>query len=154
MIRSNRSTHPLARLLAAAALALLPAACAFFEPEPPGSPLLGTWTTADHDRITFRPETIVLAPEKGNPTTLSLAECNGVFRLGYGRMEAAPLINLFPSQPDLAAKLKAALVNPMYPAADMTCDKGGTTYLLVGDRDLIAIYRDGGVGGMQRLTRL
>jgi hypothetical protein len=154
MIRSTTQALAVARRLAAAALALLPAACAFFEPAPPASPLIGTWVTADRDRITFRTDTIILSPDKGPQTTMSAAECNGVFRLNYGRMETAPLIALFPGQPDLSARLKAALVRPIYPAADMTCDHGGTTYLLVGDRDLVAIYRDGGVGGMQRLSRL
>jgi hypothetical protein len=142
------------RRSAIAVLAVLPTACALFEGGQPANPLLGTWTTPEHDRVTFQPDTIALTPAQGATETLSAADCNGVFKLGYGSMESAPLIRLFPAQPDLAVKLKATLVQPLYPAADMTCDKGGTTYLLLDDHDLIAIYRDGGVGGMQRLTRL
>lgn len=148
-----RTFSGVARRLVVATLALLPAGCGLFGGEPENR-FIGTWMTADRDRITFHPDTIVLSPDKGQPTTLGPADCNGVFKLGYGRMESAPLIALFPTQPDLGAKLKATLVQPIYPAADMTCDKGGTTYLLLDDRDLIAIYRDGGVGGFQRLTRL
>ena len=46
------------------------------------------------------------------------------------------------------------LVKPEYPVADVTCDQGGTTYLMLDDRELLAIYRDAGVGGLERLSRL
>jgi len=141
------------RLAAAALVALLPSGCAFFGPAP-DNPLLGTWSNADNDRVTFQPDTIVLTPSKGPSGTMGPADCNGVFRLTYGRMATPPLAKLFPTQPDLEDKLKAALVKPEYPVAEVTCGEGGTTYLMIGDREVLAIYRDAGIGGLGHLTRL
>jgi hypothetical protein len=141
------------RLLAMLA-GVLPGACAFFPSAPSPSPLIGTWTTQDHNKVTFRPDTIVLTPEKGPQTTIGSAECNGVYRLAYGRMQTAPLEAAFPAQADLERKLKAMLTQPEYSVADVTCDQGGTTYLLLDDRRLLAIYRDSGVGGVEYYTRL
>jgi len=140
--------------LAVVLLALSPAACAILEgPEPP-NPLIGTWTTADNNRVTFKSDAVVVAPDKGKPTTMGKSECNGVYKLAYGRMQTAPLKQLFPLQVDLSAQLKQLLVRPEYPVAEMTCDRGGTTYLMLDDRQLLAIYRDGAVGGIERMTRL
>jgi hypothetical protein len=141
------------RLLAVLA-GLLPTACAFFSPQPPASPLIGNWTTPDNNRVTFRPDAVVVTPDKGQPTTMSAGECNGVYKLVYGRMETAPLQQAFAAQADLKAKLKQMLDKPEYPVADVTCDQGGTTYLLLDDRQVLAIYRDAGVGGVEHLTRL
>jgi hypothetical protein len=135
--------------------ALLPAACAFFPSQaPPASPLIGTWTTADHNQVTFRPDAVVVLPDKGQPTTIGKADCNGVYKLAYGRMATAPLQRAFASQADLQSKLKQLLLKPEYPVADVTCDQGGTTYVLLDDRQMLAIYRDAGVGGLEHLTRL
>lgn len=141
-----------ARLLAVLA-GLLPAAC-FFPPEQPANPLIGTWASPDNNRVTFAPGAVVLTPDKGQPTTMSGAECNGVYKLAYGRMETQPLERLFPTQADLQVKLKRLLVKPDYPVADVTCDRGGTTYLMLDDREVLAVYRDGGVGGVEQLNRL
>ena len=35
----------------------------------------------------------------------------------------------FSAQADLTAQLKQLLVQPEYPVAEITCDRGGTTYL-------------------------
>jgi hypothetical protein len=139
--------------LAAMLMALLPTACleAIYARD---SPLIGAWTNTDNDHILFKPDTIIMTPNKSQPMAMSEAECNGVFKLAYGRMETAPLHDLFPKQPDLRDKLKVLLVQPEYPVADVTCDHGGTTYLLLDDHDVLAIYRDGAVGGVEQLTRL
>jgi len=141
------------RLTAVALLALLPS-CAFLEPGPPANPLLGTWSTADNDRVTFGPNSVVVTPNNAKPTAMGPGDCNGVFKIAYGRMQTAPFATLFPTQPDLETKLKNLLVKPEYPVADVTCDQGGTTYLMLDDHQLVAIYRDAGIGGVERLTRL
>jgi hypothetical protein len=141
------------RRLAVALFALLPAACGLFD-RTPANPLIGTWTTADNNKVAFQPDAIIVTADKGNPTTMGKSECNGVYALAYGRMATAPLKQLFPSQADLNAQLKQLLVAPDYPVAEMTCDRGGTTYLMLDDRQLLAIYRDGSVGGIERMTRL
>ncbi|MBV8778310.1 MAG: hypothetical protein JO258_14030 [Alphaproteobacteria bacterium] len=141
-----------ARWLAVVA-ALLPGAC-FFPAEEPASPLLGTWASSGNNRVTFTANAVVVTPEKGPQTTMSAAECNGRYKLVYGRMQSAALEQSFPSQKDLQAKLKQLLVQPEYPVADVTCDEGGTTYVQLNDRQVLAVYRDAGVGGTENLTRL
>lgn len=133
---------------------LLPAACGFLPAAPPASPLIGTWSTADHNQVTFQPDRVVVTPDKGKPTTLGSGDCNGVYKLVYGRMATAPLQRAFVAQVDLEAKLKQLLISPDYPVADVTCDRGGTTYLMLDDRQILAIYRDSGVGGLEHLSRL
>jgi hypothetical protein len=132
---------------------LLPAAC-FFPPGEPASPLIGSWASADNNKVTFGPTSIVVTSDKGQATTMSGAECNGAYKLVYGRMETAPLERAFPSQADLQTKLKQLLVKPEYPVADVTCDQGGTTYLMLDDHQVLAVYRDAGVGGLEHLNRL
>jgi hypothetical protein len=135
-------------------LAVLPSACAFLEGGPPANPLIGTWSNTDNDRVTFSPASVVITPNNGKSVAMGPGDCNGVFKIAYGRMAIAPFATLFPSQPDLEAKLKDALVRPEYPVADVTCDKGGTTYLMLDDHQMLAIYRDAGIGGLEHLTRL
>lgn len=142
-----------ARLLALLA-ALLPAACIFPGEGLPSNPLIGSWTTEDRNQVTFRADAVVVTPDKGQPTTMGPGDCNGVYKLLYGRMNTAALEQSFPGQPDLEIKLKQALVKPDYAVADVTCDQGGTTYLLLDDRRLLAVYRDAGVGGVETFTRL
>ncbi|HWB48967.1 MAG TPA: hypothetical protein VG651_07645 [Stellaceae bacterium] len=134
--------------------ALLLASCAFLPSERPANPLSGSWTTPDHNQVTFRDDTVLITPDKGKPTALGPADCNGVYKLQYGRMMSASLQQSFPSQPDLQSKLKQLLTRPDYPVADVTCDHGGTTYLMLDDRRMIAVYRDSGVGGLETLSRL
>jgi hypothetical protein len=142
------------RLGALLLLALVPAGCAFIEPPLPTTPLLGTWSNADHDRVTFQATAVVVTPSNGQPTTMGPADCNGRFRLVYGRMATAPFATMFPGQADLETRLKQALVQSEYPVADVTCDQGGTTYFMLDDHQLLAIYRDAGIGGLEHLTRL
>jgi hypothetical protein len=138
---------------AAIVAALLPTACAFLEPSQ-SNPLIGNWATADRNQVTFLIDTVVLTPDKGAQTRLGPADCNGRYQLQYGRMSAAALENSFAAQPDLQVKLKQLLVNPDYPVADVTCDRGGTTYLMLDDRRLLAVYRDAGIGGTESYSRL
>jgi len=150
---ARRQVGRIARRLAVWPAAALLAACVG-PATPASSPLIGSWVTPDHDQVTFREDTVVLTPDNGQPTPMSREDCAGNFRLAYGRMTSESLETLFPHQPDLRVKLKALLVAPVYPAANLDCDRGGTTYVLLDDRDLIAIYRDADIAGIQRLTRL
>lgn len=120
----------------------------------PASPLLGSWATQDHDEVTFRADAVIVTPDKGQATTLGPSDCNGAYKLQYGRMNTAALEQAFPSQPDLQGKLKQLLAKPEYPVADVTCDQGGTTYLMLDERRMLAVYRDAGVGGLEAYSRL
>ena len=142
-----------ARLLAALG-ALLPTACALLEPSQPANPLLGSWATADRNRVTFTDNAVVVTPADSRPMTMGAADCNGRFKLLFGRMMTGALQQSFSGQPDLQSKLKGLLVRPDYPVADVTCDQGGTTYLMLDDRRMIAVYRDNGVGGIETYSRL
>jgi hypothetical protein len=142
-----------ARFLAALA-ALLPTACAFLEPSGSSNPLIGSWATADRNRVTFSDNAVVVTPDKGAAMTMGPGDCNGRYKFVSGRMMTASLEQSFPSQPDLQSKLKQLLVRPDYPVVDVTCDQGGTTYLMLDDRRMIAVYRDTGVGGLESYSRL
>jgi hypothetical protein len=141
------------RLLAAVG-ALLPTACGILEPSAPANPLVGSWATADRNRVMFSDNAVVVAPADSKPTTMGPADCNGHYQLQYGRMMTAALEQSFPTQPDLQSKLKQLLVRSDYPVADVTCDQGGTTYLMLDDHRMIAVYRDSGVGGLETYSRL
>jgi hypothetical protein len=141
------------RLLAVLA-ALLPTACAFFEPATPANPLVGTWTTQDHNKVTFLADAVVVTPEKGPVATLGPADCNGRYKLVTGRMNTASLQKSFPTQPDLQSRLRQFLVQPDYPVVDVTCDQGGTTYLMLDNNRMLAVYRDGGIGGLEAYSRI
>jgi hypothetical protein len=129
-------------------------ACAFLLGPGPDNPIAGTWANTENDRVTFNTDSVTVTPNNGKSTAMGPGECNGIFKIAYGRMATAPFAKLFPAQPDLEDKLKALLVRPEYPVAEVTCDRGGTTYLMIGDHDLLAIYRDAGLGGIERLKRL
>jgi hypothetical protein len=45
------------------------------------------------------------------------------------------------------------LVEPSYPVAMLVCDRGDQTYVLLNDGELVAIYRDGDIGAIERLAR-
>ena len=139
-------------MLLVPALALSMSACGLFEQ--PDNPLLGTWSTQDRNKVTFSPNAVIVAPDKGPATTMSAQECNGAYKLLYGRMETAALQRAFPGQADLTAKLKQLLTQPEYPVADVTCDRGGTSYLMLDNSRMLAVYRDGGVGGLEAYSRL
>ena len=45
-------------------------------------------------------------------------------------------------------------MQPDYAVAELACGEGNSTYVLLDDRDLVAIYRDRDVAGIERLSRL
>jgi len=145
--------RPRAPYLATVA-ALLLTSCGLLPGEQSSNPLIGTWATPDRNQVTFRGNDVVLTPDKGAATTMGPGDCNGVYKLQYGRMMTGSLEQSFPSQPDLQSKLKQLLTKPEYPVADVTCDRGGTTYLMLDERRMIAVYRDAGVGGVESYSRL
>ena len=142
---------PARRALLALA-AVLPAACAGLEP--PANPFAGVWSTAEHQQIAFRDTTIVVNPPDGAPTPMGADSCGGAFRFSYGRKSREALLGLTPQQPDLKKKLATLLVQPDYPVAELACGAGGSTYVLLGERELVAIYRDHDIAGVERLSRL
>jgi hypothetical protein len=140
----------LRRLAAPVVLAAFAAGCAV----PPPNPFAGAWATADRQEIAFRDNTIMVNPPDAQPTAMGADSCAGAFRFGYGRKSRAALIGLAPHQPDLRGKLGSLLVRPEYPVAELACGEGDSTYVLLGERDLVAIYRDRDVAGIERLSRL
>jgi hypothetical protein len=141
----------LPRLAMLAFAAVLPIGCAV--PEPP-NPFVGAWTTTERQQIAFRDNTIVVNPPDAQPTAMGAESCAGAFRFGYARRSREALIALAPHQPDLRGKLASLLVRPDYPVAELGCAEGGSTYVLLDERDLVAIYRDRDVAGIERLSRL
>jgi hypothetical protein len=143
-------TLPRRRYIALILLAALPAACAAPEPQ---SPFAGAWSGAERYQISFRDGTVVQQPSDGPPTALGPKTCAGRFRFGYARRSRDALIALAPEQPDLRSRLTLLLVRPDYPVAELGCGDGGTTYVLLDDRNLIAIHRDADVAGIEQLSR-
>jgi hypothetical protein len=133
-------------------LAGVPLACVAPEPTVQ-NPFLGTWVTADNDSVTIRQDTIVQTQPDGRSTALDKATCGGVFRFGYDTQSRQALTDLIARQPDLRKKLSDLLVEPSYPVARLDCDRGDQTYVLLNDRQLVAIYRDGDIGALDRLAR-
>jgi hypothetical protein len=149
-MRSIVTSIPRLALLALAAV--LPAACA--APEPPANPFAGAWATAERQQIAFRDTTIMVNPPDAAPTAMGAESCAGAFRFSYGRKSREALLGLTPRQPDLRKKLAALLVQPDYPVAELACGAGDSTYVLLDERDLVAIYRDRDIAGVERLSRL
>ena len=144
------------RLLASLMVAALPLACAAPRPALPPrveNPFLGTWTTAEHASITFRPDTVLQNASDSPPQAFSKDTCSGVFRFRYASESRATLTALIPRQPGLREELAQLLHQPRYPVAELACDQGDQTYVLLNDRELVAIYRDGDIGGIERLAR-
>ena len=134
-----------------ALLAVLPLACA--APAPPPNPFVGTWATADNNAVTIREDTIVQTEPDGKNVTLDKALCRGVFGFGYTTKTRQNLTDLVPRQPELRKKLSELLAQPSYPVAVLDCDQGDQTYVLLNDQQLVAIYRDGDIGAIERLAR-
>jgi hypothetical protein len=134
-------------------LAAMPLGCAAPEPPAVQNPFIGTWVTADNDSITIRQDTIVQNQPNGQSTTLDKNTCGGVFRFGYDTKTRQALTNLIVRQPDLRKKLSDLLVQQSYPTAQLECHQGDQTYVLLNDRQLVAIYRDGDIGAIDRLAR-
>jgi hypothetical protein len=143
----------IAQLVMASLVASLPLACTGLEPEAP-NPMLGEWMNSGHDKIGFRPTTLVLEPNGIAPTPMDAAACAGKFGFGYETKSRDALIALIARQSDLRGELSGMLVQPDYPVAELLCDHGYNTYVLLGDRSLVAIYRDGDIAGIERLSRL
>jgi hypothetical protein len=138
---------------ASVAVAALPLACALPEPRV-DNPFIGTWAVAEADgSITFRPDTVVQNTPNGPGVALDDATCRGVFRFAYAEKSRDALTGLVPRQPELRGRLLALLVAPDYRVAELTCDQGDQTYVLVDPRQLVAIYRDGDIAGVERLAR-
>ncbi len=135
-----------------AIFAALPLACA---PAPPQAenPFIGNWATAENARITIRADTVVQHQPDGESTTLDKSACRGVFRFVYGTKTRQALTNMVPRQPDLRQRLSDLLVEQSYPIIELDCDRGDQTYVLLNDRQLLAIYRDGEIGAIDRLAR-
>jgi hypothetical protein len=147
---------PARRCLSRAVLIILPMAffgCAVPPPAVQHNPFVGTWANADNDTITIRQDTVVQNQPNGEHTTLDSATCNGTFSFGYSTSNRAALTGLLPRQPELDQNLSALLVAPSYPVAVLRCDQGDHTYVLLNDNELVAIYRDGDIGTVERLAR-
>ena len=143
-------TLPRCRHIALILLATLLAACAAPEPQ---SPFAGTWSGAERHQISFRDNTVVQQPAGAPATTLGPDTCSGRFRFTYARRNRDVLIALAPEQPDLRSRLTLLLVRPDYPVAELGCGEGGTTYVLLDDRNVLAIHRDADVAGIEQLSR-
>jgi hypothetical protein len=151
-VLSDVDRKPVKRVVAALILAAMPLAC--LAPEPSiQNPFLGTWATADNDSVTIRQDTIVQTQPDGRSTALDKDTCRGVFRFSYETKSRQALTDLIGRQPDLRKKLSDLLVDPSYPVASLNCDRGDQTYVLLNDRQLVAVYRDGDIGAIDRLAR-
>lgn len=143
---------PVARavpLLLAAALA----ACATTPPPATPNPFVGAWTTTDDNTVAIRQDTVVESAPDGHSTPLDSSTCNGSFSFGYAVWRREALIALLPRQPGLSANLSELLTAPTYPVALLRCDQGDHTYVMLNDHELLAIYRDGDIGAVERLAR-
>ena len=116
-------------------------------------PFVGNWVTAENASITIRPDTIVQHQSDGESTTLNETACHGMFRFAHGTKSRQDLTGLVSRQPDLRQKISDILVEQSYPVAEINYDRGDQTYVLLNDRQLLAIYRDGDVGAIERLAR-
>ena len=137
-----------------AALAVLAALAGCAAPQPPANPFAGDWATADRQQIAFRNDTVLVHPPGAQPTAMAAGSCDGAFRFGYTRKSREALIGLAPHQPDLRGKLASLLVQSDYPVAELVCGEGASTYVLLDERDLVAIHRDRDIAGIERLSRL
>jgi hypothetical protein len=155
-MRLVRGPGGLPRLVGVAAVVLgaaLPLACTPSPPPAVSNPFVGDWATAENAGITIRQDTIVQHQPDGQSTTLGTSTCAGVFRFTYGTKSREMLTNLVPRQPNLRQRLSQLLIEPSYPVAELDCDRGDQTYVLLDNRNLLAIYRDGDIGAVEQLAR-
>ena len=136
-------------------MAILAALAACAVPPPPQiqNPFVGTWATADNNIIDIRADTVVLNLATGQHIPLDSSTCNGVFSFTYATWNTQTLTALLPRQPSLAKNLSDLLTSPTYPVAQLRCDRGDQTYILIRDNQLLAIYRDGQIGAIEKLAR-
>src|SRR5215469_8147942 len=142
-------------LLASMVAAALPLACSYspFPAPEVKNPFVGDWSSGPEASITIRPDTIIQHQANGESTVLDNSMCRGVFRFVYDTRSRDALVGLIARQPDLRQRLSALLVEPSYPVSELACDRGDQTYVLLDDRQLVAIYRDGDIGAIDRLER-
>ncbi|MGH7048404.1 MAG: hypothetical protein ACREE2_18660 [Stellaceae bacterium] len=129
------------------------AGCATPPPAQPQNAFVGTWADADNDTIAIRPDTVVQNQPDGRRVPLDGGVCDGVFNFGYATRSRGALTSLLPRQPGLAKSLSDLLVAPVYPVAVLHCGGGDQTYVLLNEHQLVAIYRDGDIGAIERLAR-
>jgi hypothetical protein len=144
----NGPRRPVLSLVGVAALSACVAA-----PPPPVNPFLGTWATPDDTTITIRPDTVVQHQADGASVVLGNDTCNSRFSFTYTSASHQALTALLPRQPNLDKDLSAMLPGSTYRVAQLRCDRGDHTYVLVNDHELVAIYRDGDIGAVERLVR-
>jgi len=117
------------------------------------NPFVGNWFTAENAGITIRPDTVVQHQSDGESTVLDQTTCRRSFQFTYGTKSRQALAALVPRQPELKQRLSDELVEQSYPVAELDCDRGDQTYVLLNDNQLLAIYRDGDIGAIERLAR-
>lgn len=153
LLRYSRDNRQILQFAAMIVVAGAPLSCTLPALPAVENPFIGTWATAENASITIRPDTIVQHQPDGQSTALDKSACRGVFRFTYGMQTRQALTSLVPRQPELQRKLSDLLVEPSYPVAELNCDRGDQTYVLLNERQLVAIYRDGDIGAIDRLTR-
>jgi hypothetical protein len=134
-------------------MAVALAACAVAPPTPPPNPFVGAWATTDNNTVAIRQDTVIESQSNGQSTPLDSTTCNGSFSFGYAVWRREALIALLPRQPGLSENLSALLTAPTYRVALLRCDQGDHTYVMLNDRELLAIYRDGDIGAVEHLAR-
>ncbi|MGH7031222.1 MAG: hypothetical protein ACREEZ_12430 [Stellaceae bacterium] len=151
-VSSCRGQRPFARAVLLLLLAA-PAACAIAPSRQTQNRFLGTWADPDNDTITIRQDTVVQNQRAGPSIALDSTACDGAFSFAYATWSRQALTGLLPRQPGLGKDLSDLLVAPTYPVAVLHCGHGDQTYVLVNDQRLVAIYRDGDIGAIERLAR-
>jgi hypothetical protein len=141
------------RRVVALVLLAVPPACAVQQPLPAQNPFVGIWADPDNDTITIRPDTVVQNEPDGRSIALDSDTCGGAFSFAYANWDRHALTGLLPRQPELDKNLSDLLVAPIYPVAVLHCGHGDQTYVLLDEHQLVAIYRDGDVGAVERLAR-
>jgi hypothetical protein len=141
------------RGIAVLTLGAAPLGCTVYPPPQAENAFIGTWVAADNASISIRPDTIVQHQPDGQSIALDSSTCRGLFRFSYGTKTRQALTELVPRQPELRQRLSDLLAEPSYRVAELDCDRGDQTYVLLDDRQVLAIYRDGDVGAIDRLAR-
>ena len=140
------------RVFAMAIFAASPLSCTP-APRQTENPFIGNWASAENAGITISADTVVQHQPDGESKTLDKSACRGVFRFIYAMKSREALTSMVPRQPELHQRLSDLLVEPSYPVAELDCDRGDQTYVLLNNRQLLAIYRDGDIGAIDRLAR-
>jgi len=153
LVRGQENLARILRVVIMVTVAGIPLACTLSSLEHAENRFVGTWATSENASITIRPDTIVQHQPDGESTALDKNTCRGIFRFTYGTKTRQDLTGLVPRQPDLQRRLSDLLVDQSYPVAELDCNRGDQTYVLLNDRQLVAIYRDGDIGAMENLAR-